>query len=137
MADIVFTITSRNGNKALGTLSWAAKELTASVVSGDSNHAATNVGTWTARRSLLLDKPAGSIFCDGITSGSSIGHCWFQAFDDQFGRTEIGIHPDGGVPNATAGCIGLKQADTKAWYDAFFAIPAGGTLSVEVKEALV
>jgi hypothetical protein len=84
---------------------------------------------------MLLDKPAGSSYCDPSAGGAGpTGHCWFQAFDDQFGRTEIGIHPDGGVPDATNGCIGLQTQDTRPWYDAFFAVSS--RVTIEVVDAL-
>ena len=83
---------------------------------------------------MLLDKPAGSAYCDGASTGSGpTGHCWFQAFDDQFGRTEIGMHPDGGAPDATNGCIGLKTQNTRPWYDAFYAV--SGRVTIQVVEA--
>ena len=37
---------------------------------------------------------------------------------DAYGRTEMGIHPDGGNIDATLGCIGLSAADTMDWHDA-------------------
>lgn len=134
MPDITFTITQRTGSKAHGTLTWAAKNLSAQAVSGSSSDAAINLGTWNARRPMLLDKPAGSPYCDPSSAAGATGHCWFQAFDDQFGRTQIGMHPDGGVPDATNGCIGLSSDNTKPWYDAFFAVPADGHVSISVVE---
>src|SRR5437870_4237819 len=113
MADITFTITRRNGNKAHGHVDWPTAGLSSLAVSGSSSDAAIDLGTWTARRAKLLDKPGEDSYCD--SSASTLGpegHCWFQAFEDQFGRTEIGLHPDGGVPDATNGCIGLQTGDT-------------------------
>lgn len=133
MANLTFTITSRTGLKAHGTLAWPAKGLSAGAVSGDSNNAAINIGIWTAQRRYLLDKPFGSAYCDSQAVPGAAGHCWFQTLDDQFGRREIGIHPDGGTPDATNGCIGLQTPDTRAWYDAFYAV--AGSVTVEVRNA--
>jgi hypothetical protein len=132
MPNITFTITERAGRKAHGTVSWSAHNLSARAVSGSSSDAAINVGIWTARRPMLLDKPAGSPYCDP-SSGGATGHCWFQGFDDQFGRTEIGMHPDGGVPDATNGCIGLQISDSRPWYDAFYAV--NGYVTIEVLDS--
>ena len=133
MADLTFPIATRTGPKAHGTLAWPAKGLSAPAVSGDSSSAAIDVGTWTARRIYLLDKASNTPYCDAQGGQSASGHCWFQKLDDQFGRTEIGIHPDGGTPDATDGCIGLKIANTRPWYDAFYSV--AGSVSVEVKDA--
>jgi len=135
MPDLTFTITQRTGNKAHGTVVWPAKNLSGTAVSGSSGSPFINVGTWTARRVKLLDKPPGSPYCDASSASSATGHCWFQAFEDQFGRTEIGIHPDGGTPDATDGCIGLQVANTKPWYDAFYAVPAAASVTVGVVDA--
>lgn len=135
MADLTFTITSRTGTKAHGTLAWPAKALSAPVVSGDSNHESINLGTWVAQRAYLLDKDSSTPYCDVSGGSTPRGHCWFQKLDDQFGRTEIGVHPDGGTPDATAGCIGLKIQNTKPWYDAFASVASGTSVTIEVKDA--
>ena len=129
MPDITFTINRRELQRAWGILSWPSKNLRANAVSGQSNKPAIPVGLWNAPRRLLLDKVGQAEFCDP-TGG--LGHCWFQAFDDAHGVTEVGIHPDGGAPNATLGCIGILDSNTKGWYDAFYSISSGGALSVEV-----
>jgi uncharacterized protein (TIGR00725 family) len=128
MADIEFVIETRTGKQATGTLKWAAKSLSASAVSGPFGNGALPTGSYRAPRAKLLDKPSKSSYCD------SKDRCWMQVLEPQFAttRTDLGIHPDGGVAG-TEGCIGLTQADTKAWYDAFFAV--SGSVTVEVKEA--
>ncbi|HEX8210824.1 MAG TPA: hypothetical protein VF584_11660 [Longimicrobium sp.] len=127
MADIEFVIETRTGKQAAGTLKWAAKSLSASAVTGPFGNGALPTGSYSAPRAKLLDKPAKSSYCD------SKDRCWMQVLEPQFAttRTDLGIHPDGGVAG-TEGCIGLTQADTKAWYDAFYAV--SGSVTVEVKE---
>jgi hypothetical protein len=136
MPDITFIVTQRNGDKAHGIVEWPAKQLKAKAVSGSPGAPAINLGTWQARPNELLDKPAGSAYCDTAAGATpKRGHCWFQPFVGQFGRTEIGLHPDGGTPDATNGCIGLQIADAKSWYDALIALQQQDiTLSVEVRE---
>jgi hypothetical protein len=125
-SDIVFTITERVGKKARGTLSWAAKGLSAKVVSGDSAHDAINVGTWEGI--AFQERPSDNPYCDAS------GNCWFSIFRDAYGRTGMGIHPDGGVPDATLGCIGIRTADTSNWHDALKA--ANGLIICSVEESL-
>lgn len=132
-ADITFEITRREGKRAWGTLSWPDKGLSTRAVSGQSDHDAIPLGMWEAPRHLLLDREPESGFCDGI---GGKGHCWFQAFVDAHGRKQVGIHPDGGAVGATFGCIGISDRDTKPWYDAFFAVGRGQSVSVEVKEGI-
>jgi hypothetical protein len=109
---ITYTITSRVGSKTSGTLEWKDKKLSSPAVSGPHGNGAVETGTYHAKRNFLLDKTA-----DAYRDAS--GNCWFQLLDPTFttSRKEIGIHADGGV-EGTAGCIGLKVPDTKAWYDA-------------------
>lgn len=133
MADLTFTINRRSGKKAWGTLEWPDKQLTADCVSGASNAEAIPVGVWTAERNKLLDKVGEPPYCD---PKGGTGHCWMQALNDQLGRTEMGIHPDGGTADATNGCIGLKVADSKPWYDAFYAVKRGESVTVSVIESL-
>jgi hypothetical protein len=119
---VKFTINQRNGKKAHGTLTWPSKGLSSSVVSGDSGHDAINVGTWTGI--AFQERPNDTPYCDAS------GNCWFSVFQDAYGRTGMGIHPDGGAPDATAGCIGLSDGDTSAWHDALNAV--GGVIICEV-----
>jgi hypothetical protein len=127
MADLLFTITNRDANGASGTLSWSAKGLSSPAVSGPFGNGELPAGIYNAGRNKLLDKPVGSPYCD---SGS---HCWMQVLAPTFPttRTDLGIHPDGGALG-TEGCIGLRTANTKPWYDAFKAQTAGSQLTVEV-----
>jgi hypothetical protein len=122
---IVFTITQRIGRKARGRLTWAAKALDSPAVSGDSAHDAINVGSWAGIN--FMERPGDDAYCD------KSGHCWFSVFKDAYGRTDMGIHPDGGVPDATLGCIGLTVAGTQAWHDALQAVQ--GRVTCEVVEA--
>jgi hypothetical protein len=123
----IFTITQRIGNKARGTLKWPSKNLTAAAVSGDSAHGAIPLGTWKGR--LLIDNPNGPGYED------QSGNSWFLVFVDQQGRTDMGIHPDGGVPDATLGCIGLRDPDTSAWESAFRSLASPSDFSCVVVEA--
>ncbi len=109
--DITFTIDQViGGKKARGTLSWPAEGLSSRATSGDSGHAHIEAGTW---KGIAFQERASNDapYCDAKNN------CWFSVFDDQFGRTDMGIHPDGGTPDATAGCIGLQAEDTKLWHD--------------------
>jgi hypothetical protein len=119
---LTFTITSRTGKKAHGTLEWPSKSLTSAAVSGDSGHDAINVGIW--KGIAFQERPGDTPYCD------SSGNCWFSVFQDAYGRTGIGIHPDGGVPDATLGCIGLSTPNTTVWHDALKG--AGGLITCEV-----
>lgn len=124
---LTFSITRRIGLKARGTLSWPSQSLSSPAVSGDSGHAAIDIGTWTGR--TYIANPTGNGYCDPA------GNCWFFVFMDQLGRTDMGIHPDGGVLDATLGCIGLSAADTTAWRTAFASV-GPLTISCKVVEAL-
>lgn len=123
--DITFTITQRVGRKARGTLSWPAKNLQANAVSGDSGHDAIPLGTWTGI--AFQERPGDQPYCD------TSGNCWFSVFADQQGRTDMGIHPDGGTTDATLGCIGLRSANTRAWHDALLA--RNGEITCLIREA--
>jgi hypothetical protein len=126
--DVKFRITQRVGKKARGTLDWSAKGLSANAVSGDSTHEAIPIGIWKGR--LFIDNPSGPGYEDGR------GNSWFLVFSDQQGRTDMGIHPDGGVPDATLGCIGLRIDDTSAWETAFKSLPSASAFSCEIVESL-
>jgi hypothetical protein len=123
--DLIFTIDQRIGKKARGVLSWPLEGLSSRAVSGDSGHDSINLGTWTG--SAFQERPADAPYCDAS------GNCWFSVFKDAFGRTGMGIHPDGGVADATAGCIGLSDADTKKWHDALKA--KAGAITCLVQDA--
>jgi hypothetical protein len=108
--DITFTIDQViGGSKARGTLSWPAEGLSSRATSGDSGNRHIDPGTWTGI--AFQERPNDAPYCDVNNN------CWFSVFRDQFGRTGMGIHPDGGVADATAGCIGLQAADTRLWHD--------------------
>lgn len=128
MADIELVVTSRENNKAVGTVTWAAKNLTSVAVSGPHGDGALPNGTYTAKRTKLLDKNE-EAYRDR-SGASGLGHCWMQVFEDAYDRTELGLHPDGNV-EGTEGCIGIKVADSKPWYDAFKSV--NGQVTVEVK----
>lgn len=128
MADIEFLVAKITGKLAEGTLQWTAKGLKTPAVSGPFGNGYLPLGLYEARRNQLLDKPAGSSYCDPSK------RCWMQPLLPQFSttRTDLGIHPDGGTPG-TEGCIGITDKDTKAWYDAFYAV--SGATFVEVDMA--
>ena len=128
MADLEFVIEKISGKRANGVLKWPAKGLSSPAVSGPYGNGFLPLGLYKALRNQLLDKPAGSAYCD------SLQKCWMQPTLPQFSttRTDLGIHPDGGVAG-TEGCIGLLDADTKPWFDAFFNVAAGGSTSLEVR----
>jgi hypothetical protein len=122
---LTFVITQRRGLKALGTLSWPGRNLSCAAVSGDSGHASINLGNWSGKG--FETKPQSKEgFCDAKES------CWFCRFEDGFGRTAIGIHPDGGVIGATYGCIGLTIEDSTSWREAFKEV--GGKITCDVLE---
>lgn len=129
-ADIKFEVTSvtDGGKTKIGTLKWPAKGLSSPAKSGPHGKGALPDGTYTAKRAKMLDKIGEAPYCDKIGGRK---HCWMQPFEDAYGRTELGIHPDGN-DEGTEGCIGLKIADTVAWYDAFYAVPNGSSVTVEV-----
>lgn len=122
------TITQRVGKKVRGTLEWFANGLSSSAVSGDSAHDGIPTGTWKGR--LFIDNPSGPGYED------KKGNSWFFVFGDQQGRTDMGIHPDGGVADATLGCIGLRVDDTSAWETAFKSLTSPSDFSCEVVESL-
>ena len=123
--DVVFTIDKRIGLKARGLLSWAAKKLATRAVSGDSGNRAIDVGEW--RGTSFQERSGDAPYCDANGLG------WFSVFADAHGRTGIGLHPDGGTPDATKGCIGLAVPDTQAWHDALAAV--SGCVVVRVQES--
>lgn len=130
MADIEYLIDKITGKRADGTLKWAAKSLSSPAVSGPFGNGYLPAGLYVAARNKMLDKPSGSSYCD------SRDKCWMQPLDPQFStmRTDLGIHPDGGTAG-TEGCIGLLDADTKPWYDAFFAVSGSTSIEVRLKES--
>lgn len=130
MAAITFKISRISGQKAEGTLSWPAKGLSSNAVSGPYGNGYLPFGIYAALRSKMLDKPGEPSYCD------TVNNCWMQPIDPRFvtGRTDLGIHPDGGSAG-TEGCIGIKDTDTKAWYDAFYGVAMGGRTDVEVIKA--
>jgi hypothetical protein len=131
MPDITFIVSKRVGKLAEGTLSWAAKGLSSRAASGPYGNGALPAGTYRAQRKKMLDKKPSDehgAYCDGQRK------CWMQPMDAEpaNGRTELGIHPDGNVAG-TEGCIGLKDKDTKVWYDAFHGVGQGSSTTIEVK----
>lgn len=125
---IKFVIEKREGQKAYGTLSWNEKGLTSGAISGSSNNSLElPEGLYHIRSSGLLVKPGQAPFCD------SLQNCWFQFLEPQFSshRNNLGIHPDGNAIG-TLGCIGLIDANTKPWYNAFKALPNNVITTVEV-----
>ncbi len=124
-AELTYTIDQRIGRKARGTLAWSARGLSSRAASGDSGHDAINVGTWTGIS--FGERPGDAPYCDPS------GNCWFSVFADAYGRTGIGIHPDGGVLDATLGCIGISDTDTTAWHDALQS--TGGKVACKVSES--
>src|SRR5262245_39468653 len=125
MTDLRFVIDKRVGKKAEGVLSWAEKRLQSRAVSGPYGDGALPLGIYTALRTKLLDRPAGSSYCD------TNANCWMQAIDPTFttSRTDLGIHPDGGAPG-TEGCIGLLEGNTEKWHEAFYGGPNASSLEV-------
>jgi hypothetical protein len=124
---IKFQIDRVEGGKAFGTLSWSEKGLSSGAISGPYARAELPAGLYHAFRSKLLDKPDEDPYCD------SLRNCWFQVLDPQFStdRTDLGIHPDGNQ-TGTLGCIGLFEANTSSWYEAFSSMPNGEFVVVEV-----
>lgn len=127
MAAITFKITKITGKTAEGILTWAAKGLSTTAISGPAGNGYLPAGIYKAHRNKMLDKPTGSSYCD------TKGKCWMQPIDPTFvtDRDNLGIHPDGG-PAGTEGCIGLKIGDTATWYKAFYDVAAGGDTEIEV-----
>ena len=127
---IRYTIESYNDGLAYGPLEWKEKGLLTGAYSGPYGRGELPAGLYHVRRDVLLDKPGNSSFCD------SIRNCWFQLIDPQFStdRTELGIHPDGNVMG-TRGCIGILDADTSPWYNAFKSVKMGDFAILEVKIA--
>jgi hypothetical protein len=126
MADITFEVKARIGNKATGRLKWPAKNLDSAAISGPHGNGTLPNGVYSAPRNKLLDK-TDAPYCDAD------GNCWMQALDNAYDRTDLGIHPDGGV-SGTLGCIGVLDSDTSNWYEAFKSRPSGSVLSLVVKD---
>jgi hypothetical protein len=124
---IKFIIERRENQKAYGTIKWPEKNLQSGAVSGPYGRSELPAGLYHASRANLMDKPGTDGFCD------SLKNCWFQLLSPQFStsRTELGIHPDGNKIG-TKGCIGLIDANTKPWYDAFKSVPKTEHTVVEV-----
>jgi len=114
---IKFIIERRENQKAYGTIKWQEMNLQSGAISGPYGRMELPEGLYHAKKGMLLDKPSNDGFCD------SLKNCWFQLLAPQFSteRTELGIHPDGNKIG-TKGCIGLIDANTKAWYNAFKAV---------------
>ncbi len=128
MADITFRITNRSEGQVIGELSWQNKLLRSAAISGPHGNGALPEGLYHVVHSGLLVKTPeerNGAYCD------SLRQCWFQYMEPQFSteRTELGIHPDGNV-EGTSGCIGILDANSKPWYDAFETNTR--TLTVEV-----
>lgn len=132
-ADIIFEVTaeSPDGKTKTGTLRWPAHGLSVPAKSGPYGNGALPYGSYVARRSKMLDKVGQTPYCDAF---GGIKHCWIQPFDDSYGRSELGIHPDGNV-DGTEGCIGLKSVNSSAWYDAFYQVPVNSSTTVQVIKA--
>jgi hypothetical protein len=124
---IKFIIERRENQKAYGTIKWPEKNLQSGAISGPYGRKELPSGLYHAKGNMLLDKASNDGFCD------SLRNCWFQLLSPQFStnRTELGIHPDGNKIG-TKGCIGLIDANTKAWYDAFKSIGKDNYTAVEV-----
>jgi len=124
---IKFTIKSYHDGLASGPLVWREKKLETVAYSGPYGRKELPDGLYHVLRSKLLDKPGKSGFCD------SLKNCWFQVIDPQFStdRTELGIHPDGNKVG-TLGCIGILDADTSSWYDAFESVKKDDFTVLEV-----
>ncbi len=126
---IRFVIERYDDGLAFGSLSWLEKGLFSGAFSGPYGRGELPKGLYHCYRSKLLDKPEipPYSFCD------SLRQCWMQVIDPQFStdRTELGIHPDGNKLG-TLGCIGLLDANTMPWYEAFKSIPIGQYTILEV-----
>lgn len=124
---ITFTIERRTSNLAYGTIKWPEYGLSSGAVSGPYGKKELPEGLYHAKRNGLLDRDGTDAFCD------SLMNCWFQLLSPQFSteRDQLGIHPEGNKIG-TQGCIGLIEADTKSWYEAFKSIPNGSYTTVEV-----
>ena len=124
---IIFKIENIRENKAYGTLKWSEKGLQTGAYSGPYGNGELPAGLYHAYRNKLIDKEGEEGYCD------SLNNCWFQVIDPQFSteRNNLGIHPDGNL-EGTLGCIGLLEANTKSWYDAFAEVESYTV--VEVKD---
>jgi hypothetical protein len=126
--DIVFAIETVSSKRAEGTVRWKARNLSSRAVSGPFGAGALPLGSYSAPRSMLLDKNDAS-----YRDGADPPNCWMQAILPMFStdRDDLGVHPDGGVPG-TQGCIGLKVTNTRPWYDSFYGVPRDGSVTIEV-----
>ena len=124
---ITFKIESYRDGLAYGEITWPEKGLSSGAVSGPYGRKELPTGLYHVYRNKLLDKDGQKPYCD------SLNKCWMQVIEPQFStvRTDLGIHPDGNKLG-TLGCIGLLDADTSSWYDAFYAMPKGGYITLEV-----
>ena len=124
---IVFTITSYENGLAYGDLVWSEKSLKTGAFSGPYGKKELPAGLYHLSKSKLLDKTGKEAFCD------SLNKCWMQVIDPQFStdRDQLGIHPDGNKIG-TLGCIGILEADSSKWLEAFQSIPNGDYTVLEV-----
>jgi len=120
-----FEITLRSGNQVQGRLRWPAKGLDGAAVSGPFGQGTLPMGLYRAPRGTLSDRTGQPPYCD------STNNCWFQYIEPQFStpRTDLGVHPDGNV-TGTEGCIGLLDADTAPWRQAFAGLTEDQPLEV-------
>lgn len=124
---IIFRINKTESGLALGTLTWTEKNLSTGAISGPYGRKELQLGLYHVFRNKLLDKSGQVAYCD------SLNQCWMQVIDPQFStnRKDLGIHPDGNR-TGTLGCIGLFDADTKQWYEAFKSVAPGAYTVLEV-----
>jgi hypothetical protein len=124
---ITFKINTINNGLAYGTLKWPEKGLSTGAFSGPYGRHELPQGLYHAQRHKLLDKEGQPGYCD------SLNKCWIQPLDPQFStdRNNLGIHPDGNKVG-TLGCIGLLDANTAPWYDAFYSLDHNDFVTVEV-----
>ena len=124
---ITFRIHHIQDGLAYGQLSWPEKGLQTGAFSGPYGRHELPLGLYYAYRSKLLDKNGEQGYCD------SLNNCWMQVLDPQFStdRNNLGIHPDGNKVG-TLGCIGLLDADTSPWFNAFYSLASGDHVMVEV-----
>lgn len=85
------------------------------------------MGLYHAKRAALLNKPGKQGYCD------LLNRCRLQAPAPLFStqRDNLALHPDGNKLG-TLGCVGILDADTSAWSDAFFSLPNGTVTTEEV-----
>lgn len=124
---ITFKIKKFENGLAYGDLIWPEMKLNNLAISGPYGRHELPKGLYHAHRDKLLDKNGEVAYCD------SLQQCWMQVIDPQFStdRNNLGIHPDGNK-SGTLGCIGLFEANTKPWYEAFKSIKKGEFTVLEV-----